>query len=82
MELKCVKVYMREVQSHFSPRVAIRYRYYRCLRSTARFNLTPLDEDGPVTCRVLFTSNAAFPSVGRRALTAFPDRRNVIICDV
>lgn len=42
MELKCVKVYAEVVQSHFSPRAAIRYQYYRCLCTSARFNLTPL----------------------------------------
>lgn len=53
MELKCVKVYTGEVQSHFSPCAAIRYRYYRCLRSTlTRFNLTPLEDRRCRSCYV------------------------------
>lgn len=73
MELKCVKVYTEEVQSHFSPRAAIRYRYYRCLRSSARFNLTCHDrEPTDVLLRAAFClhPSMAFSSLSNDDATA------------
>lgn len=65
----CKGIHTEEVQSHFSHRAAIRYRYYRCLRTSARFNLTPRGSTssvGPVTCHVLFTSEHGLFVVAER----------------